>query len=538
MTTTDTTTPPPLSPIQQRFKDSLMPDQSKIQRLNMRSPRVGRFINQAYEEAHEALEAGQYEKALQKYYWIINKLPYDSTAYLQRSVVYEEIGMLDEAIQDTEVVLKMSNSSDDLAEANMVKGVCLMKKLKFNEAIEHFDVSLRLVENDTVYNLKKKAEAMANPDKIIVPRYDDDYQYYNFITKDMIDAVQIKMSGVHGRGLFATRDIGAEELVFETFSIATSNMDNIREDNDHCHNCHIAFKPISFENEEEIVKSREYKRLAHTITKMTRLPTGRIIPEDCPSCHEALYCSPECKSDANLKHSPICTNNDHLRSLINQYEKQISSLTEFERTGYMLLLKMLAAQHSNGDKNSPLRPFTLDDHTKRLVYAMPDNSQFLLSRKESKLYALIKDIFHDRRGLTPELFYRFKSMITLNQLSMYTSTIHVHCTKDALDELGFNFDFEDRVGKFFVGIPLHTSFINHSCEPNIFIAAPIINDKQLRVVTKRPIKKGEELFVTYLDGHNLSTDRRREMLLDSYGFECKCPQCLANKTIPLLQRIQ
>ncbi|EFA82595.1 SET domain-containing protein [Heterostelium album PN500] len=522
--------------IAQRFQDSLLPaDISKQARINMRSPKVDKYIHQAYDEAHQAFDRGDYETALKKYYWIIGKLPYDTTAYLQRSLVYEAIGRFDDAIEDCNTVIKMSNQSDSLAEGHMIKGVNLMRKQKFNEAIASFDLSLGLVENEVVFGLKKKALTLANPDTIIVPRFDDDYQFYEYLSREMEGLVQIKLSNIHGRGLFATRDIGAEELVFETRSVVSTSSAQLKEDDQHCHNCHIAFKPVEIENEQEISKSREFNRLAQTITRMTRLPVGRIIPEGCTQCNTTLFCSPECKEDGIHKHNSLCSSNILTRAQLDKFERELTGLTQTERVGYTMLLKLMASQSVNGDPNQPLRQLELDDFVKRLSYAMPASETVQLSRKDNRVFKTLKDIFHT---LTPEIFYRLKSIVTLNQTQMFTSKIKVHCTPAPMDELGYNFEFEDKVSKYINTIPLHLSFMNHSCDSNVFIASPVINDKQIRIVSKRPIKKGEEILISYIDGMQLTTENRQEMLGESYGFQCTCPLCRSNTTIPTLNKIQ
>eukprot|EP01133_Synstelium_polycarpum_P011507 gene11507-13425_t len=506
----------------QRFNDSVLPDKSGMPRVNMRSPKINRYIEAAYNDAHEAFERGDTDTALQKYYWIIQKMPYDSTAFLQRSAVYEHLGRFDDAIADCDAVIAMSNQSDSLAEAHMVRGVSMMRKQRYNEAIASFDQSLLMVENDTVYNLKKKCETLANPDTLVVPTYDDDYQFFNFLSQEMNGMAQIKMSNIHGRGIFATRDIAAEEMLFETRSVVSTSAKDVHDD---------------IENEAEISKSREFARLSQTISRMTRLPVQRILPDDCGKCHKVLYCSPECKADGQDKHIAICASDSVQHRFVDVFEREIDALTEHEQISYMLLLKLIASQFPNGDQSSPIRSLELDDVVKRLVHAVPLKSNFTLSRKDNKIFRVIKDMLHDRR-ITPELYYRFKSIVFLNQNILFTSKINVKCTPAPMDELGYNFDFDDKPSKPILTIPLHLAFMNHSCSPNVFIASPIVNDKQIRIVSKRPIKKGEELFISYITGQNIDTDKRNEQLHEAYGFQCKCRLCLSNTTIPYLTKIE
>ncbi|KAH0380930.1 SET domain-containing protein, partial [Aureobasidium melanogenum] len=62
---------------------------------------------------------------------------------------------------------------------------------------------------------------------------------------------------------------------------------------------------------------------------------------------------------------------------------------------------------------------------------------------------------------------------------------------------------------------------NHSCEPN---ASVLFDATRLMMRSLAPIKKGEEVFISYVD----NTDpfyRRQALLRLRYRFECKCSKC-------------
>ena len=67
------------------------------------------------------------------------------------------------------------------------------------------------------------------------------------------------------------------------------------------------------------------------------------------------------------------------------------------------------------------------------------------------------------------------------------------------------------------------SFANHSCDPNVGLRSPSVTSEVLWVAFK-PIRKGEEILCSYIPT-DLSTADRKEILLRSYGFECKCSRC-------------
>lgn len=64
---------------------------------------------------------------------------------------------------------------------------------------------------------------------------------------------------------------------------------------------------------------------------------------------------------------------------------------------------------------------------------------------------------------------------------------------------------------------------NHSCAPNLFNFAV---DNRKYCVTIRPVKKGEQLFISYLGRcDDQSAKRRQHELKSRWNFECKCDKC-------------
>ncbi|RCH82063.1 hypothetical protein CU098_005709, partial [Rhizopus stolonifer] len=70
--------------------------------------------------------------------------------------------------------------------------------------------------------------------------------------------------------------------------------------------------------------------------------------------------------------------------------------------------------------------------------------------------------------------------------------------------------------------PLGAMFFNHGCNPNTaFVGMP---NGQLAFRTIRPVSKDEELVVSYIDLYS-DRDERRQDLLASKHFWCKCKRC-------------
>lgn len=60
---------------------------------------------------------------------------------------------------------------------------------------------------------------MLYPDTVIVPNHEDDYEFFNGLSSTLMGNAMVKKSPIHGRGIFATRDIEEEELLFEAPSL-------------------------------------------------------------------------------------------------------------------------------------------------------------------------------------------------------------------------------------------------------------------------------------------------------------------------------
>lgn len=67
------------------------------------------------------------------------------------------------------------------------------------------------------------------------------------------------------------------------------------------------------------------------------------------------------------------------------------------------------------------------------------------------------------------------------------------------------------------------SMLNHSCAPNLYHPR---QGKRQYGVTVRPVKKGQQLFISYLSLNDQSTkEQRQQKLKSSWRFDCKCEKC-------------
>ena len=71
------------------------------------------------------------------------------------------------------------------------------------------------------------------------------------------------------------------------------------------------------------------------------------------------------------------------------------------------------------------------------------------------------------------------------------------------------------------GICFIATRMNHSCDPNINYK---VVGNEIIFKTIKPIYKNDEIFDSYIDYH-LPKRARRKLLLERYGFYCKCTKC-------------
>ena len=68
---------------------------------------------------------------------------------------------------------------------------------------------------------------------------------------------------------------------------------------------------------------------------------------------------------------------------------------------------------------------------------------------------------------------------------------------------------------------------NHSCDPNAYI---IMDGAEVNVRSLKPIKKDEEIFISYIDTTN-PYSRRQHELKQRWFFTCKCTKCQQGPTL-------
>ncbi|KAL3635496.1 Histone-lysine N-methyltransferase atxr2 [Castilleja foliolosa] len=169
-----------------------------------------------------------------------------------------------------------------------------------------------------------------------------------------------------------------------------------------------------------------------------------------------------------------------------------------------------------------------------------DEAEFRMQIKDLAFESLqlLKEAIFDEELFSLDIYGHIIGMFELNNLDLvvaspvedyvlYIDDLPLAQKKEAgmismsiLDALGDDYSIPCQGSAFF---PLQ-SCMNHSCVPNAkAFKRDEDKDGQATIIALRPIKKGEEITISYID-EDLPFKERQESLAD-YGFICKCPKC-------------
>ncbi|MCL7021521.1 hypothetical protein MKW94_016565 [Papaver nudicaule] len=297
----------------------------------------------------------------------------------------------------------------------------------------------------------------------------------------------------------------------------------------------------------------------------------------CPGgCDEAQYCSKFCAdADWELFHSSLCTGKNSvsssresilkfiehanetndifilaakaISSTISRYKKLKEAQTEqqvrftgqngIDSSGFSFLLEAWKPM-SMGYKRRWWDCVALPDDVDSC-----DEASFRMEIKElafQSLDLLKKAIFVKECAplFSLEIYGQIIGMFELNNLDLVVASpvedyfLYVddlpdkekeeaeRITRPFLDALGDDYSASCEGSAFF---PLQ-SCMNHSCCPNAkAFKREEDKDGQATIIALRPISKGEEVTISYID-EDLPFEERQALLAD-YGFRCKCKKC-------------
>lgn len=240
----------------------------------------------------------------------------------------------------------------------------------------------------------------------------------------------------------------------------------------------------------------------------------------CPNCTFGLFCNEICAED--YLHKMRC----------GRSSKDDNSLVEFALRSVLCALDVFndyASIDAVVDDMINFVESTLQDPKKfahvpqSLVDKRSKYRLFLTlnlwmgSLNENELIARAHDVFEIvlKQPLFKDVFSSKKNHRFLMHLCVF-HTYTVFCNSFQSKATG--------------GIFLLRNHINHSCSPNLLCGN--YENKSI-CITSRPVKKGDQLFISY--GERYFTQSRAERQRDlrkDFGFQCDCEKC-KNKSYPI-----
>ncbi|XP_043690841.1 histone-lysine N-methyltransferase ATXR4-like [Telopea speciosissima] len=279
--------------------------------------------------------------------------------------------------------------------------------------------------------------------------------------------IQVSFTESAGRGVFATRRIGAGDLI-------------------------------------------------HTAKPLVSHPSLSLLNKVCYFCLRKL---PTAQSSDALT-VPLCSDQcrEHSKAFL-EVEKRAdwSPYNEYCRIQglkYPLLVKRLACMIISGTTSSD----TLD--VLQPAYLSPE----MISKMEEEFCLLRHALVN--AGIKNEMM----AFLTKEWYSGVLARIRINAFRielvggsyeDLLLSASASVEAEAAVGNAVYMLP---SFYNHDCDPNVHIIW--IENVDARLKALRDIEAGEELRICYIDV-SMNHDARQELLFEGFGFRCNCLRCMS-----------
>lgn len=153
--------------------------------------------------------------------------------------------------------------------------------------------------------------------------------------------------------------------------------------------------------------------------------------------------------------------------------------------------------------------------------AMSENSKISISEKMKTIFnhRPFNDFWltDDEREHVVESFHRQLRVLNTNLLEMGE-----HFCEDGIW-------YAKTIG---TGLCPFASLFNHSCDPNI---RKVTFDNKIVFIVGRPVKAGDQLFISYGYSYPRMTRDERHQSLSRYSFDCDCIAC--KQDFPLLDQL-
>ncbi|XP_028777646.1 histone-lysine N-methyltransferase ATXR4 isoform X2 [Neltuma alba] len=254
--------------------------------------------------------------------------------------------------------------------------------------------------------------------------------------------------------------------------------------------------------------------LIHTAKPFLSHPPPSVIHTVCYFCLRKLRNSSQ-PEDAGVS---FCSEECKERSKFYDVEMKANwmAFDDYCRTHglkYPFLVKRLACMIISGvasvDSLDILQPASL---TPEMIFELEEG--FALFRN-AFTKTLIAD--EDIAFLSKQWYISVLARIRINAFRVELAGV---LYEDLLSSAVASVEAEAAVGNAVYILP---SFYNHDCDPNAHMIW--IDNADAKLKALRNVEEGEELRICYIDA-SLDRYARQELLLQGFGFQCICNRCL------------
>lgn len=228
----------------------------------------------------------------------------------------------------------------------------------------------------------------------------------------------------------------------------------------------------------------------------------------CPNCTDVMFCNDKCR-DENIIHEKFCGAN------LNRMPHDVRYLAESVLMGIFAfstaskMMPFVLETISMRGQQLPTAANDLKTKYELFLSLQPDKPERLDLELVYKVFTALMDNASIKRMFDSVQSKRFLMHLVAEHSLIISNNVFVISVSNGT------------IGK---KMGLVTSLFNHSCAPNIFNG---LNGDTDVFIAVRPIKKGDQVFVTYKLG-DLPTQLRQMMLQAKFGFICKCDKCDGN----------
>ncbi|CAO3646060.1 unnamed protein product [Cunninghamella blakesleeana] len=224
----------------------------------------------------------------------------------------------------------------------------------------------------------------------------------------------------------------------------------------------------------------------------------------CSDCRMVFYCSQKC-IQKDIHHHQVC-------SLLSKLTS-IGQSTDVDPDLLRLMIYLLLRKNVDLEEENEKEQRDYSDNNNTPYWCVEE----LLSHKEKVSSDFIKVISNAGERILAENS-NLTNSISVDDLVALACRINSNA-----HGLGDNHSRNTDVA---LGLfPIGAMFFNHSCNPNTTFVG--VENGKLAFRTIRPVKKDEELVVSYIDIY-APRDERRQNLLNSKHFWCKCKRCASS----------